>query len=60
MFRASVAWKWNQYIRVPTVIASRIKAAKRFSNQARSKPRKAVRNGKNMYMGRFYPRQYVD
>jgi hypothetical protein len=53
MFRASVAWKWNQYIRIPTVIASRIKAAKRFSNQASIKPRKAVRNGKNMYINPF-------
>ena len=46
----------NQNIKMPTVIASARRAARRFSNQTRTRPIKAVRKGRNMYINEFYRR----
>jgi hypothetical protein len=36
-----------------TVIAKTIKPARRFSNQTKTRPIKAVRNGRNIYIREF-------
>jgi hypothetical protein len=43
-------------MRIPTVMASMTKPARRFSNQTRIRPIKAVRKGRNIYMNEFYRR----
>jgi len=50
----------NQNIKIPTVIASINKPAKRFSNQTRISPINAVRKGRNIYMEEFYRRIKVN
>jgi hypothetical protein len=38
---------------MPTVIAKNIRPARRFSNQTKASPMKAVRKGRNMYIAEF-------
>jgi len=53
ILRWSVAWKRNQTNKMTTVIAKTVKPARRFSNQTNTSPIKAVRKGRNMYIGEF-------
>jgi hypothetical protein len=43
-------------MRMPTVIAKTTNPARRFSSHTRTRPMKAVRKGRNIYIEEFYRR----